>query len=630
VFLLVTIACNRNNKSVPIESYSEISKQVIDSLIKESESFYNNNILPIEFDTYLKEAVEVARNSDNNMQLFELYILVAQRYRKASKFSKSLEVLQEALNIANVQNDDYLRAKAVHNMAVNFRRLNDNAQALKYHVQALELAENVNDTFLIHCSFNGMGNVYFHYKDYARAILYFHNSLQFLGKKEPNILGEAINANLLGESWLYQGNTDSAMYYLEQSFVANEKIGSELGKGICHNGMGLVYHQMQDYQKAVIEFKKALQIYENLNMTFYKAMSLNDLGSTYMAMGEYQLAQRALTGTFAIASQIGSKRFALDASTSLAKLYNMLGDSELSFEFSTKSMAYKDSITEELQVQNTEAMNVLYKAEKQEREIVILKQNAELAALKMGRQRLFFIAVGGAVAIILIVLFLIIRQRQLKSKINEIGLEQKLLRAQLNPHFVFNSLSAVQNFILKNDKKVASEYLVNFSRLMRNILMGSGSDFITLENELEILDDYLKLQQLRFQGKFDYYFEVSNTIETEYCMVPPMLIQPFVENSIEHGIRNIADQGIITISFNKYENQLIIEVEDNGRGIQDQQETEKEKGHISMATKITKQRLLNLQAITKQNCTFRVIDNKTENNLPGVLVRLIIPYKEEE
>ncbi len=92
---------------------------------------------------------------------------------------------------------------------------------------------------------------------------------------------------------------------------------------------------------------------------------------------------------------------------------------------------------------------------------------------------------------------------------------------------------------MKNDKDAASEYLVNFSRLMRNILMGSGEDFILLENELEILDDYLKLQRLRFQGKFDYFFEMSDEIDPEFTLVPPMLIQPFVENAIEHGVRDI-------------------------------------------------------------------------------------------
>ncbi len=271
----------------------------------------------------------------------------------------------------------------------------------------------------------------------------------------------------------------------------------------------------------------------------------------------------------------------------------------------------------------------MYKTEKQKREIIILKQKAQLSELKLSRQQ------NAMIAFIFIIMFLImfgvwfIHQRKLKSKLKEIDLEQKLLQARLNPHFIFNSLAAIQNFILQNDKKAASEYIVNFSRLMRNILMGTGTNFILLQNELEILDDYLKLQQLRFQNKFDYFFEISDDIDPETCVVPPMLVQPFVENSIEHGVRDIEIQGIILIKFIKDREYLIIEVEDNGRGLSDQQETEKKKGHISMATKITNQRMQNIKAITKKQCNFEVLDVSSLRNTSGVLVRIRIPYNEE-
>jgi LytS/YehU family sensor histidine kinase len=159
--------------------------------------------------------------------------------------------------------------------------------------------------------------------------------------------------------------------------------------------------------------------------------------------------------------------------------------------------------------------------------------------------------------------------------------------------------------------------------------MGSGTDFILLENELEILDDYLKLQQLRFQGKFDYFFELSQEIDQQQCMVPPMLLQPFIENSIEHGVRDIDRQGTIIIRFNKNYNTLVIEVEDNGRGLNDQEVSNKKSGHISMATKITKQRMQNLQALTKQNCKFEILDNAEISGLSGVLVRIEISYQED-
>ena len=138
-----------------------------------------------------------------------------------------------------------------------------------------------------------------------------------------------------------------------------------------------------------------------------------------------------------------------------------------------------------MQEQNTQAISILYKTEKQKREIIILKQKAQLSELKLSRQR------NAIIAFVFIIMFLVmfgvwfIHQRKLKSKLKEIDLEQKLLQARLNPHFIFNSLAAIQNFILQNDKKAASEYIVNFSRLMRNILMGTGSDLFYCKMNLK-------------------------------------------------------------------------------------------------------------------------------------------------
>jgi len=622
-------SCSKKHSIISINNYKTVSLSVIDSLIHLSEINYKNDTIADAFDNNLKGAAEIAKKSNNQKSLFDIYIIIAQRLRNSSKYSRSVESLQKAMTIAEQINSDSLKAKATHEMAVNFRRINDNAQALKYHIKALELAENAQDTFLIHCSYNGIGNVYFEYKDYKKAIDYFHKSLKYLGKEHVNLLGDAINSNLLGESWLFLGNTDSAMYYLKHSFDVNVKIGSKLGQAICYNGIGLVYYEKKEYKKAIEIHKKALDIYKSINDKFYQTMCLNNMGKTYLAMKKYALAEKYLTQTYNMATKIGSKRFALDASIELSRLYNIINKSNLSYKFSRKALAYKDSITKELQEQNTQAISILYKTEKQKREIIILKQKAQLSELKLSRQQ------NAMIAFIFIIMFLImfgvwfIHQRKLKSKLKEIDLEQKLLQARLNPHFIFNSLAAIQNFILQNDKKAASEYIVNFSRLMRNILMGTGTNFILLQNELEILDDYLKLQQLRFQNKFDYFFEISDDIDPETCVVPPMLVQPFVENSIEHGVRDIEIQGIILIKFIKDREYLIIEVEDNGRGLSDQQETEKKKGHISMATKITNQRMQNIKAITKKQCNFEVLDVSSLRNTSGVLVRIRIPYNEE-
>ncbi|HBX83384.1 MAG: hypothetical protein A2W97_16525 [Bacteroidetes bacterium GWE2_40_63] len=635
-YLIVWVAlcmasCNFPDKgALPLTNTKNITNQVIDSLLQLSDKQYRNTEgVKQPLDNYLKQAIEIAKINNHQRQLANIYNQVAKRYRNISEYSLAISFHRQSLSIANQSHDDELNAKTLHEMAVTFRRIDDNAQALKLYMQALEWAESANDTLLIHSALNGIGNVYISYNNYTDAIEYFKRSLNYLGTHPRNLLGEAINTNNIGEAYLYLHNTDSALYYLQHSYNINVLIGSNLGQAICNNSLGMVYMELKQYTQALEHYQKSLDINQQIGDLIYVADNHRNLGNVYMQLAQYPLAEDHLKKALEIGKNIGSKWQILEANKILSELYSYTFKTQLALEHMRESLAYKDSMTKEVSRQNAEAMDVLFKAEKQEREIIILKQDAELKALQLSRQRYLFLGIATVLLALAMFVLFAYRQRKLKNMLSEMSLEQKLLRAQLNPHFVFNSLSAVQNFILNNDKKAASEYLVNFSRLMRNILMGSGSDFILLENELQILDDYLKLQQLRFQNKFDYYFELSNGLDPQTCQVPPMLVQPFIENAIEHGVRGIERQGVIFVRFTKQNEFLVIEVEDNGKGLQEQTAEKQPKNHVSMATKITKQRMQNLQNLTKKPCYFEIIDKPIQNNSPGVLIKIQIPYQEE-
>ncbi len=630
IVFVTVVGCQLSVPSNQTHSSDVInSNQVIDSLIQLSNTNYKlKDTVKLPYDEYLKIAVEVALANNQSKRIAEIYNLIAKRHRNISEYSKAISFYQQSLAIIEEIQNDSLKAKTWHELAVVFRRIDYNAQALKLYMRVLEWAESNHDTLLMHSSLNGIGNVYISYNNYYDAIGYFQRSLAYQGKMKTNRLGMAINTNNIGEAYLFLHNTDSALVYLKRSFKINLEIGSELGQAICHNGIGMVYVEQKHYEKARYEYQKSLEINQKIGDLIYVADNHRNLGKVYMLTGNYPLSEEHLLKALEIGKTIGSNLQILEADKILSELYSYMQKTELALEHMRESMAYKDSITKEVSRQNSEAMDVLFRAEKQEREIVILKQKAQLDALQISRQKFLIIGIASFVLAIAVIILFFYRQRLLKEKLSQMSLEQKLLRTQLNPHFVFNSLAAVQNYILHNDKIAASDYLVNFSRLMRNILMGSGSDFIPLENELEILNDYLKLQQLRFQNKFDYRFEISNNIEPQTCMVPPMLVQPFVENSIEHGIRGIDRQGLIIIRFNREQNLLLIEVEDNGIGLQEHSSEKQKSNHVSMATKITKQRMQNLQSITKRTCKLEILDKITHKSLPGVLIRIQIPFNE--
>lgn len=176
-------------------------------------------------------------------------------------------------------------------------------------------------------------------------------------------------------------------------------------------------------------------------------------------------------------------------------------------------------------------------------------------------------------------------------------LEMQALRAQMNPHFVFNSLNAINRFILENNKTQASEYLTKFSRLVRLILQNSQSTLITLESELDSLHLYLELEALRFDHRFAYSVNIAGDLDPDVLKVPPLIIQPYAENAIWHGLMHKEEKGYLEIDIRQVENNLVITVRDNGVGRkQSAARTGKSATkHKSMGLSITADRIAHLQ-----------------------------------
>ena len=158
----------------------------------------------------------------------------------------------------------------------------------------------------------------------------------------------------------------------------------------------------------------------------------------------------------------------------------------------------------------------------------------------MSRRNRLFYSMLIVVALIFIIGYILFRNSRLKAKHKSVDLEQKLLRSQMNPHFIFNSLIAIQSYIYKKDPVQAGDFLAKFADLVRIILEASRVEFVKLTKEIKMLNLYFELQNLRFENKFEYKIEVSDDIDAENISIPPMLAQPFIENAIEHGIRKIS------------------------------------------------------------------------------------------
>jgi hypothetical protein len=316
--------------------------------------------------------------------------------------------------------------------------------------------------------------------------------------------------------------------------------------------------------------------------------------------------------------------------SNLVRLHELTGDFRNALLYQKKleeekSLQLRDEITRQII-----GLEADYEDELKRQEIAGLARDNELRRLKLNQTRVLFASIGGVLLITLLIILLGIQRKRFRSDRKALVLEQKLLRSQMNPHFIFNSLYSIQNFIVTEKPDKASIYLSKFAKLVRNILDNSTEEFVVLEKEISTIENYLELQKVRYAGKFDYHIDIDNDIDIDIVRIPPMLAQPFIENAIEHGIKHRETPGHIDIRFSLKDHTLIFEVEDDGVGRQKAREIEivQDPGHRSMATSLTRERLASLNRKLHKKIILEIIDLKNAlGEAAGTRVVFGVPVK---
>ncbi|MCP4053892.1 MAG: sensor histidine kinase [Mesoflavibacter sp.] len=274
-------------------------------------------------------------------------------------------------------------------------------------------------------------------------------------------------------------------------------------------------------------------------------------------------------------------------------------------------------------------------AEKQNR-ILSLENDRQLTLSQMQlsdeknkRQQLIIYSLIGGLFLLVVLAYLMykyIKQQKLANNL----LALKSLRSQMNPHFIFNALNSVNSFIATNDERTANKYLSDFSKLMRAVLENSEEDFIPLQKEIQLIELYTKLEHFRFKDKFDYKISVEETIDIEAYKIPPMLLQPYIENAVWHGLRYKEDKGILDIKIcKKQKDQIEITIADNGIGRKKSKalKTENQKKHNSKGLGNIKKRVTILNEMYKDKVDISIEDNQT--NIEDVGTKVTVTLKKD-
>jgi LytS/YehU family sensor histidine kinase len=400
----------------------------------------------------------------------------------------------------------------------------------------------------------------------------------------------------------------------------------------CAYASGHIAAMQGEIEKAIDSYKTAQIYFEKEKMTSELAEVYQGFGELYLKSGDVNKAKAYLELSIESHDEVQSISL-IDRYKMLAQLSMSSGDLQNALKYQnayillleSNSIKRNDSKIAELTSSNLREERERL-IELQQRSIEKEKKEQEILKLQSDRQ--LYIAVIFIFAVIFGLVILTLRMKQVRSRQEqrEAELSQTLLRAQMNPHFVFNAMSVIQSYIYENNPEKSSQFLVNFSRLMRLILENSPKEFIPIELEMEILDKYLSTQKMRFENRFSYQLNVSEDLLANKAIVPPMITQPFIENAIEHGQLHTVKDGQIEVQMNERDGKLEITIADNGIGRKKSAQTKKIQTHRSMAIDITKERIdiLNKKYKFNGSLTFNDLDSKKGT---GTKVTILLPLK---
>ena len=440
---------------------------------------------------------------------------------------------------------------------------------------------------------------------------------------------------------------DKALFNYNKGLSILEGLGIIKGTPVFLNNIGNIYEKQKNYKEATLYYNKSLKISEKLKYQDKIVASLNYLGIAYLAQNEFSKALKVATRSHTIAMELGYPDRIRISSRLLSKIAAKEKNWKKAYEMYKLSTEMQDSITNEKNQKAIIKSQFKYEYEKQaaidsiqhlEAQKVKDAQIAEGEA-KLKANRLQVYALSGGVVLLCIIggiSFFFYRNKQKSAltlaqkdtvieKQRTIQQKLKALSAQMNPHFIFNSLNSIQYYITTNDLGNSELFLTNFAGLMRKTLDNSEHTFIYLNKEIETLKEYIELEKLRLKNQFKYTIHIGETIEIDLMRIPTLLIQPYVENAIWHGIASMKNGGKITVTIEEEDNRLKCVIDDNGVGRLKSKEL-KDKEHKSYAMSIAKTRLDLINTMEDDIVSINIIDKVNEDGNPtGTTVELYVP-----
>ena len=530
-------------------------------------------------------AQSIAGNQNQVLILAKLQQAVLNLYLKKPEESVAIfgqcELLAQAIN--DIETNIQIAVYGYH-----FYSETDTNKAGEYIYKALNLSKQHKEIYWQAYSLMHLGTLNTILNNNDVALNFYAESYTLFQQLQLNI---SMADNLMCQFNIYyrKKEFDKAIACLHDAIALTNNCGWDHKIAICYGNLSTVYLQLSKFEEAKQAAEKDIELSNKLNNLYNVGLATYRLGRIEAALGKNAQAIKLMNESIALRKNRISNNQLVQVYQHLFELYAQTGDYKNAFEIQSNFMQLKFEILNTEKTKENEAQRAKYEAEKREAELC-------------------------------------------EARLLQTESELKALKAQMNPHFIFNALNSIQEIFFLGDKRLANKHLSRFSQLMRSILKASGRKTITLQEEINMLEEYLSLEALRFGNSFQYKIDIDNNVDTYTLDVPPMIIQPFIENAMKHGLLHKEGEQQISIHFTFDETKNVIEatVADNGIGRKASAIINQHRSnHESFSTVATLKRFEILNQSSSEKFSFQYFDIEDENAIAlGTTVVIALPVVE--
>ncbi len=630
-------------------------------------SYYDNGKYE-EAGEFYKKSLKIYEELEDKNKIARCYNNIGIAQKAQGEYDKAMENFYRALAMGKEIGDKRGMALSYYCIASIHFYQGAYDKAIEYSIISLKLYEEIGNKRGMASCYESIGNLYsvmlnsvsseeLRESNFNKALEFFFKSAKIneelndkrhLCKCFTNIGGIYYERGVSASNKeVATKMLNNSIKYNQQSLQMAQELGYEMMIATCYVNIGSVYIakaaiesneklSAYDYHKAMEFMLKSLKINEKLGFKNAIIAALSDLASISLHLKNYNegiiYAQKGLE----IAKETGILPAQKNIYQLLADIYDTLGNYKMAYKNHILYKQISDSIFNNENSKQIAEIQTKYETEKKEKDIQLLKKENELQTTKnletIKRKNIIFFFILGSFALIAIAVFVFLMQKRANERVKTekqlSDLEYKALQLQMNPHFIFNALNTISNFIVNHEIDTACEYQAMFAKLMRRVLENSRAESISLQDEMDLLQYYLDLEKMLCENKFDFSIEADERIDKELTFIAPMLIQPFVENSVIHGIRPKDGKGNIRIRFILNDDYILCEIEDDGVGFLNKSPVKSNVEHKSFATQITSDRLKHINKNQKFAITYSDLGDPVTGET-GTLVSFCLSYKVE-